>query len=271
MASFPNSVAIVVGDSIGYYYYHHVSLNRLFAEAGAPGDVPDGNCAEKATAWLKRTAADSRVDGLRVLGRILEEFMDTDIQRNYHFGNKHAEEQVRVAELLQREGFEYLRGGRVVQIGVTAPARQLDAILRERDLGGVHAEFQRALDSVHADPAAAVTAACAIVESLCKVYIGDHSLEMPTDQSIQPLWKIVQADLGLDPKSMPDNDLRQILSGLTSVIQGLGAFRTHVGSAHGRGRTGYKLAPRHANLVVSSAHTLATFIIQTWDEKSARS
>ncbi len=267
MTGFSNAVAIVVGDVVGGYYYHHTTLERLFAESGAPGDVPQGNCVEKSVAWLKRVATDPTVEGLPILGALLEQFMDTDIQGHYNYNGEHAKQQARVRQLLLREGLEYVRGGRVMSAGSVAPARQLEAILRERDLGGVNTEFERALDSVHSDPGAAVTAACAIIESLCKVYIGDRGLELPQDQSVSPLWKVVQADLGFDPRSIADNDIRQILAGLSSIVHGLGAFRTHVGSAHGRGRTAYRLTPRHASLVVGAAHTLAIFIIKTWDER----
>jgi len=196
----------------------------------------------------------------------LEEFMDTDITRQLT-PTRHEEEQKRVLDILRREGLDYARGGRVVALGSTLPVKQLDYVLRARDLGGVNGEFERALDGVGSDPPAAVTAACAILEALCKVYIQDEGLTMPTDQSIQPLWKVVQPHLGLDPKSLEDNDLKQILAGLSSVTHGIGAFRTHVGSAHGRGRNSYRVSPRHARLVVNASHTLALFIIETWDTR----
>ena len=131
-------------------------------------------------------------------------------------------------------------------------------------------EFERALSTIETDPAAAVTAACATIESLCRVYIEDEGLVMPSDQSIKPLWKAVQPSLGLDPSQIADDDLKRILSGLTSIIDGLGAFRTHVGSAHGRGRGSYRPSPRHARLVVHSAHTLTVFVIETWDARKTR-
>ena len=264
---FALSVATVVGTILGNYYFRHATIEEVFADAGAPGDAPEGSCVRKSAAWLKRTATDADVDGLAVLGRVLEDFMDTDIVRNLRTAEELHAEQSRVRELLGREGLEYLRGGRVVAHGATLPIRQLDDLLRDRDLGGVNREFERALDTVNADPAAAVTAACSIVEALCKVYIQDESLEMPRDQSILPLWRTVQADLGLDPKDVPDNDLKQVLVGFSSVMHGLGSFRTHVGSAHGRGRQSYRLAPRHARLVLNAAHTLAMFVIETWEAR----
>lgn len=261
---FPSAVATVIGTVIGNYYYHHASIEEVFSEAGAPGERPDGGCITKSVAWLKRTARDPEVDGLRVLGRVLEDFMDTDLSRNL---SDHYEQKERVRSLLLEHGLEYGRGGRIVRRGATLPGRQLDDMLRTRDLGGVNAEFERALTSIDGDPGAAATAACAIVEALCKVIIQDEGLAMPRDQSLLPLWKVVQRELGLDPGSIEDTDLQQVLSGLTSVMHGLGSLRTHAGSAHGRGRSQYRLAPRHARLVVNSAHTLVVFVLDTWDAR----
>jgi hypothetical protein len=64
-----------------------------------------------------------------------------------------------------------------------------------------------------------------------------------------------------------DNDLRKILTGLNSIVDGIGALRTHAGSAHGRGVMKYKIQPRHARLAVHAAHTLTVFLLESWDNK----
>lgn len=53
------------------------------------------------------------------------------------------------------------------------------------------------------------------------------------------------------------------------MVAGIGAFRTHVSSAHAKGRKIYRLQPRHARLAIHSAHTMAVFILETWDERIA--
>ena len=108
------------------------------------------------------------------------------------------------------------------------------------------------------------------IASVVGTVLGDyyfHHATLETPFSIQPLWKAVQPHLGLDPRAIEDGDLKQILSGLSSITHGLGAFRTHVGSAHGRGRAAYRVSQRHARLVVNASHTLAMFIIETWDAR----
>jgi len=266
----PNPVAVVVGQVLGAHYYSHRHLNNLFVEKGAPGDPPEGNCEDKCIDWLKRASADPSVDAHSILGGVLEEFMEVDRPR---LGQGHAaleESRQRVRDTLAKTGLSYQQGGRILSSKTGAATRSLESILRARDLPALEREFERALASIEQDPAAAVTAACATIESLCRVYIEDEELAMPSEQSIKPLWKAVQGHLGLDPSQVADDDLRRILSGLTSVVDGLGAFRTHVGSAHGRGRTAYRPLPRHARLAVHSAHTLSVFVLETWDARLAR-
>ena len=172
-----------------------------------------------------------------------------------------------VKRALAKHGLSYGAGGRIFGGAVSLPTKSLDALIRERNVPEIEKEFQRALENVEADPAAAVTAACAIVESTCKAYIAEEGLLMPADQSVQPLWKAVQAHLNLDPAKHTDTELRQMLSGLTSIVHGVGGLRTRRGSAHGQGPGGGAIEPRHARLAVHAAHSLVAFVLESWKPK----
>ncbi|MGJ8582197.1 MAG: abortive infection family protein, partial [Psychromonas sp.] len=119
-------------------------------------------------------------------------------------------------------------------------------------------------------PREAVSAACNILESIFKVYIADEDLPKPLKQDLQNVWKVVRGDLGFDTKLVQDSDLKRILSGILSIVDGIGAFRTHASSAHGEGRKLYNLKPRHARLAINSAHTIALFVLESWDEKQSK-
>lgn len=258
----PRPLAAVVGEVIGGYYYHHQSIESLFYESGASGDVPEGNCVQKVTTWLIREGKSDPGKALQILGKVLEEFMDGDITRNSYDKPKDIE---RVTTILARYGLQYGVGGRLYGASVTAPSRSLAEKLREISVKEIEEEFDRAHRTVDADPPAAVTAACAIVEALCKEYISENPhIEMPAKQTIINLWRIVSKDLKLSPESVEDNDLKRILSGLVSIIDGVGSFRTHAGSAHGQGKRKYRIAARHARLTVHAAHTLCLFVLETW-------
>lgn len=262
----PKAVCTVVGDEIGTHYYSHRRIDSLFAQAGAPGDPPEGSCTFKASEWLRRASAALNIDGLKVLGAVIEEFMEVEPQVE---PETWAARRARVEKILAQCGLSYLQGGHVVPVGASIQTRSLEGLLHARDLPALQVEFRRALEGATADPAQAVTAACALLEALFKVYIEDEGLEMPSNQTVKPLWVVVQRSLALDPARVEDEDIRRILSGMTSLVDGIGSLRTHAGSAHGRGRQAYRVHERHAMLAVNAASTLATFVLQTWTARSA--
>jgi len=263
----PSPVISVVGEVIGNYYYNHVKLNSLFSESGAPGEPPPGSCVHKCTEWLKLFNSNPTVNPFDVLGKILENFMELDVPRIGIEPEHWSKNRERVLSILAKYGLSYHQGGQIIGGATGMPARSLKEILATRNLTSVEAEFQRSIDNVEKDPATGVTAACSMIESLCKVYIEDEGLPLPAQKDIMGLWKVVKSNLGLDPKKLEDQDIVKILSSLASIADGIGALRTHTSSAHGRGRKPYRLEPRHARLAIHGACSLVVFVIETWETR----
>ncbi|MDY7001462.1 MAG: abortive infection family protein, partial [Thermodesulfobacteriota bacterium] len=249
----PRPIIAVIAD-IFSDHYSHAELNRLYSYADAPGDRPEGSKKIKCLEWLARCNKDESVDALKILGKLLEEFMEVELDGRYRNIEDWEKKRARIEGALANYGLAYLHGGHVRKSGTSGPTRSLKQILRDKDLAAVDKEFERAMETIESDPPASLTAACAIIESLCKIYIEDRGLDLPKEQSIKPLWNIVKKDLGFDPSRIEDQDLLKILTGLNSIVDGLGALRTHAGSAHGRGKKIYKVQPRHARLAVHTAH-----------------
>jgi hypothetical protein len=264
----PVPVCSIVGDVLGSFVAYHKPLERTFYEAGATGEVPPGNCVIKCQSWLKRLHEEV-TDPVAVLGKVIEEFMEVD--NSYRRGEDQEVGRKKITEVLARFGLSYHQGGVILGAVNALPTKSLKQVLKDRDLVGVDSEFERALANIEKDPPAAITAACSILESLFKVYIEDNGIDMPADQSLKPLWKAASKHLGLDPAAIEDDDVKKVLSGLNSVVDGIGSLRTHTGSAHGRGRRSYRLQPRHARLAIHASHTLVGFFIETWDERKRKS
>lgn len=263
MKEIPNSVIGAVSSVLGNYYYSHSKLNSLFMESGAPGDVPEGNCETKCSRWLKRSNNDpSIIDPLTILGRTIQPFMDDE-----HPNERRQRGQERIRSALAKNQLAYHLNGVITHAGTTPAAETLADFFKKGDFVSIRAEFARAISNVESDPHAAITAASAIIEALCKTYIETHGLEMPTTQTIIPLWKATQNALGLNPDRLLGDDQKQILSGLTSIINGIGSLRTHIGSAHGRGITPPSINSSDARLAINSAHTLVTFAMERWHSK----
>lgn len=253
----------------------HATIDSRFMYADAPGEPPEESKPAKVTAWLQRINQESE-EPLKILGRLIESYIEhpTPTAEKDEWGNSSLFQpdpaKIALKEKLETElnryNLSYLVGG-IISVGGFAPSRSLAEIIKGRDIPAIEIEFERALKNIASEPREAVSAACNILESVFKTYIEDEKLEMPTKQDLQGVWKVVRSDLGFNPGTLEDQDLQRILSGVLSVVDGIGALRTHASSAHGQGRKIYKLESRHARLAVNAAHTIALFVIQTWDER----
>ena len=260
----PASVIAAVSDVIADAE-SHATLENLFHHADAPGDPPQGNKVAKAQEWPRRTNKDASVDPLAVLGKLIEGYMEADVDEE-PFAQYRRPRKEKIERALARNQLLYVRGGHVTA-SLASPSRSLEDLIRGRDLAAIDEEFSRALRNVEADPPEALSAACNVLESLCRTYIEDEKLTPPSRFDLPSLWTVVRKDLGFDPSKIEDDDLRKILSGLISTVDGVGSLRTHASRAHGQGRKNYKIEPRHARLAVHAAHTVASFVIETWDKK----
>jgi hypothetical protein len=232
----PVAVIAVVSDALARAY-SHAQIDQFMESAGIEIAMqPIGNRQVKTRAWLKH-ANETMPDPLSTLGRVITELME-------------------VGSPYESDPNESLRD-------------KVSKIIHARDLSGLQTEFDRIYHNVESDPAAAVTASCALLESLFKTYIEEQSLAMPANQTLKPLWKVVRKDLKLDPAMVEDEDLKIILGGLAATVEGIGSIRTHKGSAHGRGKKAYKIEPRHARLAAHAAFTVATFILEVWSKNSS--
>jgi hypothetical protein len=222
----PNSVISVVSEILAGHLTHG-GINSLFSESGAPGPPPEGNKVLKCSAWIKLVNLTENIDPLVFLGKILEDFMDYEIPANNFNITEWEQTRDRVRKALARHRLAYEFGGRVTSDNDDLPVRSFQEIFRAKDLPAVESEFERALAAIERDPPAGLTAACSLLEALFKIFIEDEGLDMPTTETVKPLWSTVGKRLGFDPAAMPDDDLKRILSGLTSVVDGLGSLRTH--------------------------------------------
>jgi hypothetical protein len=263
----PAPVIAVVADTLSDSETH-ASMDSLFMYAGAPGDPPDGSKIVKAQEWLRRVNKDDSVQPLEVLGRLIEAIMEVDCD-DRSWDDNCRDRVEKINRVLDRGGLRYQRGGRVLSGSLATPTKSLEDLVRDRDLPSLEEEFDRALKSIEASPRDAVSAACNILESVCKIYIQDEGLQMPKKKDLKKVWAVVRDDLNFDASAVEDRDLKEILSGLSAVAGGIGALRTHASTAHGAGRRSYRLEARHARLAVHAAHTLVAFVIESWDKKKA--
>ena len=271
MSKIPKPIINFLSENIASIETHK-SIEELFISAGAPSNVPEGSKKDKTKEWFNNIN-DTSESPLNILGKIIECYIDIptcELDDNELFGikidNPKKTFKNKIEEYLKHHNLNY-GNGRVIDCSKTLSSNSLAHFISNKDIPSIESEFNRAISRVSLDPREAVSAASNILEAICKTYIDDKKLTKPNKQDLRNVWNVVKQDLGLDPSKLQDNDLKKILSGMISVVDGISSLRTHASSAHAEGRKRYNITPRHARLAIHSSHSIAMFILETWEHK----
>jgi hypothetical protein len=149
----------------------------------------------------------------------------------------------------------------------SAPAdASISNALRNFDEDSVHSAWSRALDRRKSDPEGAITAARTLLETVCKHILENRGIEYDGSRiELHELYKLTAAELTLAPSQHTQDIFKQILGGCSAVVNGLGTLRNKLGDAHGQGKRPVRPAPRHAELAVNLAGSLALFLVATYE------
>jgi len=252
-------------------------IEKFFLDCGLQTQIGASSRVPATTEFLRQTADHYDGQGNTYLARIVEKVCDP---REY-LGQPDKAEAVRshINQALAPDGQAVV----VVQGKAVLTERRSSGVIVEPfiakvatlDFDTVQMEIARALPNLESDPEDAVTAACSLIEAVCRSILIELGLPLPPKRDIDGLLRAVQGPLDLAPgqASLPaeiDGDIRQVLTGLTSVAKGVGALRTHAGDAHGREKGFRRVEPRMARLAINSASSLAMFLIETWEKKEKR-
>ncbi len=150
-----------------------------------------------------------------------------------------------------------------------APAdTSISEALKSFDEAGVHAAWEKALDRRVDDPDGAITAARTLLETVCKHILDLQKVAYNSKKiEIHELYKLVAKELNLSPDQHNEAVFKQILGGCSAIISGLGTLRNRLGDAHGQGKVSAKPSPRHAELAVNLAGSMAIFLVSTWQSR----
>ena len=144
------------------------------------------------------------------------------------------------------------------------------ATLGSLDSDGVREMWQRALDRRVQDPEGAITLAKSILETVCKHILDDSEDEYDRQADLPKLWSLAGERLNLAPSQHQEKLFRAILGNCQAVVGSLAAIRNRLGDAHGQGRRPVRPQPRHAELAVNLAGSMASFLVATWENWKRR-
>lgn len=114
------------------------------------------------------------------------------------------------------------------------------------------------------DYSGAITSARSLVEGVCNEIVNKITGEDLEDKLDLPaLFTLVRKKLNLNTDNPKlEKPLKQVISGLTSVVNGLAEIRNENGDVHHRR---YEVNKHHALVVINSAKTVITFLFNTYE------
>ena len=143
-------------------------------------------------------------------------------------------------------------------------SRPIETALKSLDEDSVRAVWKKAMDRRVTDPDGAITAARALLESTCKHVLDEIGITYPDDADPGKLWALCAEHLNLSPSQHSEVVFKSILGNCQSIVNNLAAIRNKIGDAHGQGKRAVKAKPRHAELAVNLAGSMAAFLVATW-------
>lgn len=141
-------------------------------------------------------------------------------------------------------------------------------VLASLETGYVDQIWHKALERKETDPEGAVTAARTLLESVCKSILDEKGVDYDDKSDLPKLYHQTAYELNLAPGQHSEELFSKILGNCQSVVGTLGAIRNAHSDAHGDGKAYYKPAPRHAELAVNLAGSMAMFLVRTWENIS---
>lgn len=138
------------------------------------------------------------------------------------------------------------------------------------DTASISAAWHKALERRNEDPEGAITAARTLLESVCKHVLDELGVEYGDSADLPKLYGLTSKELNLAPSQQTEDAFKKILGGVHSVVDGLANLRNRLGDAHGQGKNPVKPLPRHAELAVNMAGSMASFLLATFESKTGR-
>lgn len=154
--------------------------------------------------------------------------------------------------------------------GATPADDEISALMGRFDEAGIFALWQKALQRRHTDPDGAITIARTFLERTCKHILDEKGVAYADDADLPKLWGLCAGELNLAPSQHTVDAFRRILGSAQSIVEALGTLRNRIGDSHGQRGRPVRPKPRHAQLAVNLAGSMATFLLATWEEQQAR-
>ncbi|QQS42217.1 MAG: abortive infection family protein [Acidobacteriota bacterium] len=178
----------------------------------------------------------------------------------------------RLLDCLKRDGYEP-RDGKLRPSAGNSLLRHLTATAEKIDAVYLETQVERLAEAVERDPELAIGQAKELVETCCKTILNSYGDSDFDRLDLIRLVKETMRRLKLLPSDIPsgskgEKTVKAILGNLAMITQGMAELRNLYGTGHGKPGQHRQIPKRHARLAVGAATTLASFLFETFEDRS---
>jgi hypothetical protein len=197
------------------------------------------------------------------------------------------EESKRLLEIynsnLSDDAFEIIQtneiSGRPIFSGVQKVAGQSHLVAKRVEIkkylntNYVNGKVNVMLDAVNKDTDLAIGTAKELLETVCKSILKQKGAAIDTNWTLPKLIKETSNSLDFRPKEAEDpakaeQSIKQILGGISSIVQGVTELRNAYGTGHGKDADFKGLEAKYAKLLVGVVSEIAIIFLATHGENA---
>lgn len=254
----------IAGDPEGWPYRRGVDLVDFFNKQGFRDVYGEGFPTRRVFAQERLAQLNGKPKLKDAIREMLDPRLWIDLAKN-GFTVEAAADQIN--EILSYDGYEVVRDGTAYKVrelsgAVIEVENRFDKSSELSELI-IEEQIQKCREKIEGgDYSGAITNARTLIEAvLLKIESELDPTPQGNDGDLVKLFQRVRKHLNLELSRQDISDaLKQVLSGLASIVLGLATMRNKMSDAHG---VPYKPSRHHAKLAVNAAKTLADFLFDT--------
>ena len=137
------------------------------------------------------------------------------------------------------------------------------------DAEGVQAVWTKALDRRATAPEGAITVLGTLLETVCERILNELGTPAGDKDGLPKIYSSTAKALRLAPDQHVEEPIKATLGGAMNLVDGIGTLRNRFSDAHEPGgKMPVRPSERHSKIAVNTAGTLATFLVETYLERS---
>jgi len=250
-------LSMIINGDCGYTPYLSGSdLVELFNHHGFR-DVYESGFPSR---WFYVEEKMKKLNGSLEFAKVIEEILDPRSFYGTEFKASIAVDKIN--ELISHDGYKIIEKNEKYKIADIEGVNIEPESLEEYENDFLSDQIKKCDDKIlEGDYDGAITNARTLAETLIVDILSKYDPECKYKGDLISGYGRIKKLLKLDPsdKNYPDS-IKQILSGLISIINGLANMRNEMSDAHARR---YKPEKHHAKLAVNCSKTISEFLVET--------